>query len=757
MAPPRKKPRVSDVVAQDKDDKLHIAETTAPETNAAKAEEDPNAEPQRQRRQLFVRSLPTSTTTESLTELFSQNYPIKHATAVLNKETKQCKGFGFVTFADAEDAARAKEEFNGHVLDGKKIRIEIAEHRQRDEKGVSQKPERVKEQDKKDEDHLESGTKLIVRNLPWSIKHNSHLEKLFQSYGKVKSAQVVKKRDGLLTGFGFVTMRGRKNAEKAIEGVNGKDVDGRTIAVDWAVQKDIYTGKRAPGDEKVDGSTSVVSGEKDDTEAEDFVKINGLDDDASEDVDEDDEGSEDEDNEEDNEALDKLEDGEDEDDDEEMNRTEDKSATLFIRNLPFTCTDEDLEEHFTQFGATRYARVVIDPATERPRGTGFICFYNIEDADTCIRAAPQPQVAKPAETKGKGAAASQLHSVLQDETLDPTGKFTLDGRVLQVARAVNKSEANRLTQEGVANRFKRDNDKRRLYLLQEGTISPKTSLWETLSPSERTMREASAKQRKTLIESNPSLHLSLTRLSIRNVPRSITSKDLKQLAREAVVGFAKDITAGKRQRLSKEELSRGGEEMIQAEQDRRARAKGIVKQAKIVFEGQEGGKVNEGSGAGRSRGYGFIEYHTHRSALMGLRWLNGHQIDYKAYELEKGKDKGKNVTKEVLQERKKRLIAEFAIENANVVKRRSEREDKAREDAKNPRPKEEEKKDERTSKGGPRDNKRKRSQSESGRDGARPAEDEEMVDDEKSAKRERIIQKKRMQRRAKRQGKVSKA
>jgi nucleolar protein 4 len=185
------------------------------------------------------------------------------------------------------------------------------------------------------------------------------------------------------------------------------------------------------------------------------------------------------------------------------------------------------------------------------------------------------------------------------------------------------------------------------------------------------MREASAKQRQALIKSNPTLHLSLTRLSIRNIPRGLSSKDLKALAREAVVGFAKDVKRGARSQLSKEELERGSVEMKEAERNRKAKGKGIVRQAKIVFEGREGGKVTEDSGAGRSRGYGFVEYVSHRWALMGLRWLNGHAVGYGTID-----EKSTTDFKGELPERKKRLIVEFAIENAQVVVRRQERETK---------------------------------------------------------------------------------
>ena len=72
-------------------------------------------------------------------------------------------------------------------------------------------------------------------------------------------------------------------------------------------------------------------------------------------------------------------------------------------------------------------------------------------------------------------------------------------------------------------------------------------------------------------------------------------------------------------------------------------------------------------------GMGFIEYYTHRSALMGLRWLNGHAVGYQVKDSSKPK-----AGKEEVQDRKKRLIVEFAIENAQVVMRRKDREQKAR-------------------------------------------------------------------------------
>jgi nucleolar protein 4 len=290
----------------------------------------------------------------------------------------------------------------------------------------------------------------------------------------------------------------------------------------------------------------------------------------------------------------------------------------------------------------------MDKATDKPAGTGFVCFANIEDCKACVKLAPNPQ--RP--TSGPGTR----QSILLDESADPDGKYTMDGRLLQVAQAVNKEEASHLADTSIAKR--NEKDKRRLYLLNEGSIGKNTALHKLLPESEIQMRLQSAQQRKKMVQSNPSLHISLTRLALRNIPRNIGSKELKELARRAVVEFARDVQAGRRQPLSKEENARDGKDAKEKEKQRKLQGKGIVRQAKIVFESDKGSKVPEKSGAGKSRGYGFIEYSNHHWALMGLRWLNGLQLE---------SDTGK----------KQRLIVEFAIENAQVVQRRRATEEKS--------------------------------------------------------------------------------
>ncbi|OQE36056.1 hypothetical protein PENCOP_c012G05587 [Penicillium coprophilum] len=727
--------------------KRRLSEDESPEIKVEASTPAAEASAAQNKRTLFVRSLPTSATTESLAEHFSQSYIIKHAVVVYDKETKVSKGFGFVTFADVEDAESALKEFNGSKFDGKIIRVDYAESRKReiDEKiGRSVPTAASREIKKQKEEERGQGLppKLIVRNLPWSIKEPEDLNVLFRSFGKVKYV-TLPKRNGKLSGFGFITMRGRKNAERALQMINGKEIDGRQLAVDWAVEKDVWETTKKE-DEEVEEQKAEKESEDVEMEDAEGVLEEPSDDETSSDEDEDDDEDKD---------LDELDELDDEEEEEEDDRN---ATTIFIRNLPFTATDQTLYDHFkTHFGPLRYARVVLDYETERPRGTGFVCFWKPEDANTCVREAPRgAESMAPNKDKPKSNTAMK-HSVLNDENSDPSGRYTLDGRVLQVARAVSKGQASKLEEEGASRRLVRDTDKRHLYLLNEGTIPSNSPLYKKLSPSEIKMREDSYKQRETFIKKNPALHLSLTRLAIRNLPRHIDSKVLKQLARESVVEFAKDVKAGKRQPLSKEEQQRSRDTMKELEQLRKQKKMGIVRQAKVVFETREGTKVSEKSGGGRSRGYGFIEFFTHRHALMSLRWLNCHSMAVPpSTQTPEDRDK------------KKSLVVEFAIENAQVVKRRNELQAKSRE------PKREDYAEPKGDKG----QKRKRSDTRDGkgkdgrdarggRDGrngkdardakrsktgnGNGAKDEKVNEDEdKAAKRNRIIGQKRMKRKS---------
>ena len=78
------------------------------------------------------------------------------------------------------------------------------------------------------------GKRLYVGNLPYSATTES-LEELFGQFGQVTSAQVISDREtGRSKGFGFVEMSSDDEAASAIEALNGKDHDGRSLTVNEA-------------------------------------------------------------------------------------------------------------------------------------------------------------------------------------------------------------------------------------------------------------------------------------------------------------------------------------------------------------------------------------------------------------------------------------------------------------------------------------------------------------------------------------------
>ena len=81
-------------------------------------------------------------------------------------------------------------------------------------------------------------TKLFVGNLSFNTTEND-LQDAFAAFGTVAEANLMMDRaTGRPRGFAFVTMSTPEEAQKAIEGLNGKDVDGRALTVNIARPKE---------------------------------------------------------------------------------------------------------------------------------------------------------------------------------------------------------------------------------------------------------------------------------------------------------------------------------------------------------------------------------------------------------------------------------------------------------------------------------------------------------------------------------------
>jgi len=97
-------------------------------------------------------------------------------------------------------------------------------------------------------------SKLFVGNLSFDTTEND-LQDAFAAHGTVTETNLMMDRaTGRPRGFGFVTMSSPEEAQKAIDALNGKSVDGRALTVNIAKPRE----ERAPGG----GDRRQYSGER---------------------------------------------------------------------------------------------------------------------------------------------------------------------------------------------------------------------------------------------------------------------------------------------------------------------------------------------------------------------------------------------------------------------------------------------------------------------------------------------------------------
>ena len=212
---------------------------------------------------------------------------------------------------------------------------------------------------------------------------------------------------------------------------------------------------------------------------------------------------------------------------------------------------------------------------------------------------------------------------------------------------------------------------------------------DSLSAEELEKRANSFNARRNLLKTNPSLYVSKTRLSVRQIPVGVTEYMVKRLANYAIRQFEEEVRRGTRAPLEPAELE--GEEVD--EKGTKGKKSGQkVKQAKIV---RESSKVDVLTGKGKSKGYGFLELHKHEDALRVLRWANNNRAvgdlwhgwwksevgELIKKETGSGEDAATRLRKleEAGRENgrwkvaKNTLIVEFSIENVQVTERRKNR------------------------------------------------------------------------------------
>ena len=77
-------------------------------------------------KKLFVGNLAYAVTEDDLRDLFGQLGSCEAVSIVLDRDTGQSRGFGFVTMTNADEAERAKKQLDGTDLKGRRLRVDDA-------------------------------------------------------------------------------------------------------------------------------------------------------------------------------------------------------------------------------------------------------------------------------------------------------------------------------------------------------------------------------------------------------------------------------------------------------------------------------------------------------------------------------------------------------------------------------------------------------------------------------------------------------
>ena len=168
-------------------------------------------------RKLFVGGIARGVETPQLKELFEAHGEVVDAIVMVDKETGNSRGFGFVTFANDEDAEKAISALNKTDLNGRKISVNDADSGK-------------KSKDNGRKEAPAGSARMYVGGLPWETSDEG-LKTLFSNFGTVHDVHVVTDRGtGKSKGFGFVTMP-ESEAKTAIVELNGSKFNGRKLKV----------------------------------------------------------------------------------------------------------------------------------------------------------------------------------------------------------------------------------------------------------------------------------------------------------------------------------------------------------------------------------------------------------------------------------------------------------------------------------------------------------------------------------------------
>ena len=187
---------------------------------------------------IFVGNLSWAVDNDRLSQEFADCGEVISARVQLDRNTGKSRGFGYVTFATTE-AVDAAVALNGtKEIDGRTLNLD---------KSADVGPNREKRAQAFGDVRNAPSKILFVGNLNWSTVEDT-LWDAFSEYGEVSSVRLPTDREtGKPKGYGYIEFSILDSAQKAMDTMNGRELDGRPIRLDFSQPRDANSTGRGRG------------------------------------------------------------------------------------------------------------------------------------------------------------------------------------------------------------------------------------------------------------------------------------------------------------------------------------------------------------------------------------------------------------------------------------------------------------------------------------------------------------------------------
>ncbi|KAJ6739889.1 SPLICING FACTOR (PAD-1) putative-RELATED [Salix purpurea] len=188
---------------------------------------EPEADPERDQRTVFVYQMPLKAAERDVYEFFSKAGKVRDVRVIMDRNSRRSKGVGYVEFYDSMSVPMAIT-LSGQLLLGQPVMVKPSEA----EKNLVQPTASGGGTGGVTGPFGAVDRKLYVGNLHFNMTE-MQLRQLFESFGIVELVQLpLDPETGQCKGFGFVQFTQLENAKAAQSALNGKlEIAGRTIKV----------------------------------------------------------------------------------------------------------------------------------------------------------------------------------------------------------------------------------------------------------------------------------------------------------------------------------------------------------------------------------------------------------------------------------------------------------------------------------------------------------------------------------------------